>query len=56
MFDANIFVPVLLFILLSPGILLALPPGAGPLTQTLTHAVVFGAAYWGLRSVFPQYY
>ena len=54
--DANVFVPVLLFILLPPGLLLALPPGASKTVQTLTHAVVFGAAYYGLRSVFPQYY
>lgn len=54
--DANILVPVILFILLSPGVLLALPPGAGRLTQVVTHAVVFGAAYWALRSFFPQYY
>jgi len=55
-FDANIFVPVLLFILLTPGLLLALPPGASRLVQTLTHAAVFALAYWTLRSVFPQYY
>jgi len=54
--DANILVPVILFILLTPGILLALPPGSSRLVQTVTHAVVFGAAYWALRSVFPQYY
>ncbi len=55
-FDANIVVPVLLFILLTPGLLLALPAGASKLVQTLVHAVVFAVAYWTLRSVFPQYY
>jgi hypothetical protein len=54
--DANILVPVVLFILLTPGILLSLPPGSGRLTQTVTHAAVFGLVYWTLRSVFPQYY
>lgn len=54
--DANIFVPVILFILLTPGLLLALPPGSGLIVQTVTHAVVFGAVYWALRSFFPQYY
>jgi hypothetical protein len=54
--DANLIVPVILFILLTPGLLLALPPGASKLVQTLTHAVVFAAVYWTLRSVFPQYY
>lgn len=54
--DANVLVPVILFVLLTPGLLLALPPGASLLVQTLTHAVVLGAVYWTLRSVFPQYY
>jgi hypothetical protein len=54
--DLNVIIPVLLFILLSPGVLLALPPGAGKTTQVLTHAVVFGAVYWFLRKTFPQYY
>lgn len=54
--DANVLVPVVLFILLSPGVLLSLPPGAGRLTKVVTHAVVFGLVYWTLRSFFPQYY
>jgi hypothetical protein len=54
--DANVFVPVILFILLTPGLLLSLPAGASKTVQTVTHAAVFGAVYWGLRSVFPQYY
>ena len=54
--DLNIIIPVLLFILLSPGVLLALPPGAGKTTQVLTHALVVGLVYYGLRMVFPQYY
>jgi hypothetical protein len=54
--DLNIVIPVLLFILLSPGVLLSLPPGAGKTTQVATHAVVFAAVYYGLRKTFPQYY
>lgn len=54
--DANVLVPVVLFILLTPGVLLALPPGSSRLVQTLTHAAVFGLVYWTLRSFFPQYY
>ena len=54
--DANILVPVILFVILTPGVLLALPPGSGILIQSVTHAVVFGVVYWVLRSVFPQYY
>ena len=46
----------LLFYVLTPGVLLSLPAGAGKTTQVLTHAVVFGAVYWGLRKTFPQYY
>jgi uncharacterized membrane protein YdjX (TVP38/TMEM64 family) len=56
MIDANIFVPVILFILLTPGVLLSLPPGQSRIVQTVTHAVVFGVVYSVLRSVFPQYY
>lgn len=56
MIDANIFVPVILFILLSPGVLLSLPPGQSHLIQVLTHAVVFGAVYLGLRLALPQFY
>jgi hypothetical protein len=54
--DLNVIIPVLLFILLSPGVLLSLPPGSGHLVQVLTHAVVFGVVYSVLRMVFPQYY
>ena len=54
--DLNVIIPVLLFILLSPGVLLSLPPGSSHLVQVLAHAVVFGAVYTGLRMVFPQYY
>lgn len=54
--DLNVIVPVLLFVLLSPGVLVSLPPGSGHLVQVVTHAVVFGAVYSVLRVVFPQYY
>ena len=56
MVNANILVPVVLFVLLSPGVLLSLPPGASYLTKVLTHAAVFGLVYWLLRRTFPQYY
>lgn len=54
--DLNVIVPVLLFVLLSPGVLLSLPPGSSHLVQVLTHAVVFGVVYTGLRMTFPQFY
>jgi hypothetical protein len=54
--DLNVIIPVLLFILLSPGVLVSLPPGSSHLVQVVTHAAVFGAVYALLRMVFPQYY
>jgi len=54
--DLNVLIPVLLFILLSPGVLLSLPPGSSRIVQVVTHAVVFGVVYAALRMVFPQYY
>lgn len=56
MIDANVLVPVILFIVLSPGVLLSLPPGQSHIVQVVTHAVVFGAVYMGLRATFPQFY
>ena len=54
--DLNVIVPVILFVLLTPGVLVALPPGQSTLVQAVTHAAVFGVVYTVLRSVFPQYY
>jgi hypothetical protein len=56
MMDLNVVVPVILFILLVPGFLVALPPGQSYTIQILTHAAVFGLVYYGLRRTFPQYY
>jgi hypothetical protein len=44
----KVLVPAILFALLSPGLLLALPPGSGHLIQTLFHAVVFAIASWAI--------
>ena len=53
----NLLVPVVLFILLTPGLLLTLPYESSSKTeQTLTHAAVFLAAYALLRIVFKKYY
>jgi hypothetical protein len=35
----------ILFYLLTPGVLLSLPPGAGFQTQAMTHAVVFALVH-----------
>lgn len=37
----------LLFFLLTPGILLSLPPGGSKIVVAITHAIVFGAV-WSL--------
>lgn len=54
--DLNVIIPMLLFVLLTPGVLLSLPPGQSILVQSVTHSLVFGLVYYGLRMVFPQYY
>jgi len=62
--NASIIVPVILFVLLSPGVLLTLPPlskgvfmsGQTSTVAVLVHAVVFGIVYFLLRRTFPQYY
>jgi hypothetical protein len=56
MMDLNVIVPALLFILLTPGVLVALPPGQSLIVQSVTHAVVFGVVYTLLRTTFPQFY
>jgi hypothetical protein len=42
----KVLVPTILFALLSPGLLLSLPPGAGFLTQVLFHAFAFALLNW----------
>jgi hypothetical protein len=62
--DLNIVVPVILFVLLSPGVLLTIPPlsrgllmsGQTSTTAVIVHAVVFALVYSFLRSTFPKYY
>ena len=41
---------VILFFLLTPGILLSLPPGGSKYTVAATHALVFGLVTWFLQS------
>jgi hypothetical protein len=61
---ADILVPAILFVLLSPGMLLTLPPGSagffrsGQTSQVAigVHTAVFGIAFAVLRSSFPRYY
>ncbi len=57
------FLAVLLFIILSPGLLLTLPAGSRGVFMSgqtsilaiLVHAVVFFYLYRYLRSVYPEY-
>lgn len=61
---ADVLVPIVLFVLLSPGVLLTIPPlrkglfmsGETSLTSVFVHALVFGLVYMGLRKAFPKYY
>lgn len=54
---ANIVVPVLLFILLTPGLLFELPEKKSELlVKSLTHAAIFAGIYILLNIVFSDYY
>jgi len=46
---------VVLFFVLTPGVLLSLPPGAGVQTKALTHAVVFALAACFLVPMMKKY-
>jgi hypothetical protein len=55
--QADLVVPTVLFLLLSPGMLLTLPPGSGTSqVAILVHTVVFAVLFAFLRSSFPQFY
>lgn len=64
MTQADVLVPILLYIALTPGVLLTIPPGSRGLFmsgQTSTpavavHTLVFAIIFSLLRSKFPQYY
>jgi hypothetical protein len=60
----DILVPTVLFVLLSPGMLLTLPPGKGgvfrsgqtSLEAIMVHTLVFAVVFALLRKTFPQVY
>ena len=60
----DLVVTTVLFLALSPGLLLTLPPGSGGVFQSgqtsleasLTHAIVFAVIFALLRRQFPQFY
>ena len=59
----DLVVTTVLFLALSPGLLLTLPPGSGgvmrsgqtSLEASLTHAIVFAVVFALLRRQFPQF-
>ena len=61
---ADLIVPAILFILLTPGVLLTLPPSGGPvflsgqtgIVPVMVHAVVFSIVWASTRGFFPQFY
>ena len=61
---ADLFVPVVLFVLLTPGILLTIPPGSrgvfksgqSSVTAVGVHTLVFALVFSFLRGQFPNYY
>ena len=61
---ADLIVPGVLFLLLSPGVLLTIPPGAKGLFRSsetsfnavIVHGVVMAMVFMVLRRQFPQYY
>jgi hypothetical protein len=60
----DLLVTTSLFLALSPGLLLTLPPGSGGVFQSgqtslpaaLTHSIVFAVVFALLRRQFPQFY
>jgi len=60
----DMIVPALLFVLLTPGVLLTLPPGSAGIFRSGqtsgaavgVHTLVFAIVFASLRSQFPQYY
>lgn len=58
---ADLLVPMALFVILSPGLLLQLPSlklftGSTSVVSVLIHALVFAVLFAFLRSRFPQFY
>jgi hypothetical protein len=52
---ADLMVPLVLFILLAPGVVLTLPPSGG-YAATAVHTLVFAIVFASLRGLFPQFY
>ena len=53
---ADLVVPAILFVLLTPGLLVTLPPGGTVMEATAVHTLVFAIVFASLRGLFPQFY
>lgn len=53
---ADLVVPAILFLILTPGILVTLPPKGELPVVVAIHTFIFAIVFATLRSVFPQYY
>jgi hypothetical protein len=61
---ADLIVPAVLFVVLSPGLLVTLPPGPGGVFMSrdtsssaiMLHTIVFTVLFATLRKVFPKVY
>lgn len=53
---ADLIVPAVLFVLLTPGFLVTLVPSTGKLLPVALHALVFAVLFAFLRGQFPEYY
>ena len=61
---ADLIVPALLFVLLSPGVILTLPPNGGSIffsgstgiVPIMVHTLIFSIMWASLRGFFPQFY
>jgi hypothetical protein len=54
--QADLVVPTVMFVLLSPGMFVTIP-GEGPrINSVLVHTLVFAVAFAFLRKTFPQFY
>lgn len=53
---ADLVVPVILFLVLSPGVLFTLPPRGDLPVVVILHTFIFAIIFATLRTVFPQYY
>jgi hypothetical protein len=54
---ADLLVPALLFVLLTPGVLVTLPSGSSKALAAIgVHTLIFAILFAFLRSAFPRYY